>query len=145
MDLGLLSPDFGLLFWMLLSFIIVFALLAKFGFPRGGPQEAKDRARKFMTNAAVNAVAIGKSFSPLEGTGENSENQFVYTNEDGVTYYAVFNYTESDNVLPIPFARMGIDNESVKKITELWSGETVAKDSQITVPAKDVKLYKIEN
>lgn len=127
------------------SAVITGLYIAGDDFSRGGPQEAKDRARKFMTNAAVNAVAIGKSFSPLEGTGENSENQFVYTNEDGVTYYAVFNYTESDNVLPIPFARMGIDNESVKKITELWSGETVAKDSQITVPAKDVKLYKIEN
>jgi F-type H+-transporting ATPase subunit b len=33
MDLGLLSPDFGLLFWMLLSFLIVFGILAKFGFP----------------------------------------------------------------------------------------------------------------
>lgn len=29
----LLSPDFGLLFWMLLSFCIVFFILAKFGFP----------------------------------------------------------------------------------------------------------------
>lgn len=29
----LLSPDFGLLFWMLISFGIVFFILAKFGFP----------------------------------------------------------------------------------------------------------------
>lgn len=29
----LLSPDFGLLFWMLLSFSIVFFILAKYGFP----------------------------------------------------------------------------------------------------------------
>jgi F-type H+-transporting ATPase subunit b len=29
----LLSPDFGLLFWMMLSFSIVFFILAKFGFP----------------------------------------------------------------------------------------------------------------
>jgi F-type H+-transporting ATPase subunit b len=29
----LLSPDFGLLFWMLISFGIVFFVLAKFGFP----------------------------------------------------------------------------------------------------------------
>jgi F-type H+-transporting ATPase subunit b len=31
--MSLLTPDFGLLFWMVLSFGIVFALLAKFGFP----------------------------------------------------------------------------------------------------------------
>lgn len=30
---SLLTPDFGLLFWMLFSFLIVFGLLAKFGFP----------------------------------------------------------------------------------------------------------------
>lgn len=30
---SLLTPDFGLLFWMVISFIIVLALLAKFGFP----------------------------------------------------------------------------------------------------------------
>ncbi len=29
----LLTPDFGLLFWMLISFGIVFGILARFGFP----------------------------------------------------------------------------------------------------------------
>jgi F-type H+-transporting ATPase subunit b len=29
----MLTPDFGLLFWMLVSFLFVFGLLAKFGFP----------------------------------------------------------------------------------------------------------------
>jgi F-type H+-transporting ATPase subunit b len=31
--MGLLTPDLGLLFWMLVSFGIVFGILAKFGFP----------------------------------------------------------------------------------------------------------------
>lgn len=31
--MSLLTPDFGLLFWMILSFAIVFGILAKFGFP----------------------------------------------------------------------------------------------------------------
>jgi F-type H+-transporting ATPase subunit b len=31
--MSLLTPDFGLLFWMTLSFGIVFVVLAKFGFP----------------------------------------------------------------------------------------------------------------
>lgn len=30
---SILTPDFGLLFWMLLSFLVVFFLMAKFGFP----------------------------------------------------------------------------------------------------------------
>lgn len=31
--MSLLTPEIGLLFWMLLSFLIVFGVLAKFGFP----------------------------------------------------------------------------------------------------------------
>ena len=31
--MGLLQPESGLLFWMLLSFIVVFMILAKYGFP----------------------------------------------------------------------------------------------------------------
>ena len=31
--MGLLQPETGLLFWMLLSFIVVFVILAKYGFP----------------------------------------------------------------------------------------------------------------
>ena len=31
--MGLLQPESGLVFWMLLSFVIVFILLAKYGFP----------------------------------------------------------------------------------------------------------------
>ena len=31
--MGLLHPESGLLFWMLLSFIVVFVILAKYGFP----------------------------------------------------------------------------------------------------------------
>lgn len=31
--MSLLTPDFGLLFWMVVSFAIVFVLLARFGFP----------------------------------------------------------------------------------------------------------------
>ena len=30
---SILSPDLGLLFWMLVTFLVVFGLLAKFGFP----------------------------------------------------------------------------------------------------------------
>lgn len=30
---SILTPDLGLLFWMLLAFLIVFALLSKYGFP----------------------------------------------------------------------------------------------------------------
>ena len=30
---SILTPDLGLLFWMLLAFLVVFGILAKYGFP----------------------------------------------------------------------------------------------------------------
>ena len=30
---SILTPDLGLLFWMLVAFLVVFGVLAKFGFP----------------------------------------------------------------------------------------------------------------
>lgn len=41
---SILTPDFGLFFWMLVAFLVVFFLLAKFGFPviTGMVQERKD-------------------------------------------------------------------------------------------------------
>lgn len=41
---AILTPDFGLFFWMLVAFLVVFFLLAKFGFPViiGMVQERKD-------------------------------------------------------------------------------------------------------
>ncbi len=41
---AILTPDFGLFFWMLVAFLVVFFLLAKFGFPviTGMVQERKN-------------------------------------------------------------------------------------------------------
>jgi alpha-galactosidase len=114
-------------------------------FSNGGPEEATDRAKKFFTNAAVNAIAKGVSFRPVEGNSEKSENQFIRTDEDGTTCYAVFNYGESDMKIWIPFDRMGLDPSSVASATELWSGDEIDLKSELAVPALDVKLIKFSN
>ncbi len=51
--MSLLTPDFGLLFWMLVSFLIVFGLLAKFGFPviTRMVDERREYIRKSLENA----------------------------------------------------------------------------------------------
>lgn len=43
--MSLLTPELGLVFWMLLSFLIVFGVLAKFGFPVITGMVDKRRAR----------------------------------------------------------------------------------------------------
>ncbi|MDR3350628.1 MAG: F0F1 ATP synthase subunit B [Prevotellaceae bacterium] len=66
----MLTPDFGLLFWMLVSFLIVLGLLAKFGFPvitrmvtdrrdhiRQSLEAAEEAARK-LENVKEESLAI---------------------------------------------------------------------------------------
>lgn len=116
-------------------------------FSDGGKAIDKERAMKFLTNPEVNAVARGRSFSPVEGNGDRSENQFVYHNEDGTTYYAIFNYSEGDLHTIVSFERIGLDPSKEYKVKELWSGveQTVKENMPLTVPPKDVLLYKMTN
>ncbi|MDP4238426.1 MAG: alpha-galactosidase [Bacteroidota bacterium] len=113
-------------------------------FSAAGSEEGKDKAKKFLTNAEVIAVAQGESFRPLEGNGEKSENQFVYTDKKGNMYYAVFNYGETPITIELPLSRIGINAEKMRLIKELWSGEILNPKSVITIQSKDVKLIKFE-
>ena len=51
--MSLLTPDFGLLFWILLSFGLVFGMLAKFGFPviTKAVNERRDYIRQSLDKA----------------------------------------------------------------------------------------------
>lgn len=126
------------------SAVITGLFIAGDDFSKTGDKGVKARAEKYLTNAAVNAVAVGKSFRPVEGVGEKSENQFVYTDKKGITYLAVFNYTDNDNNSAIPYERIGLDVNQVLKVTELWSGLQLDKKARLAIPSKDVKLLKIE-
>jgi len=113
-------------------------------FSEGGSLEGKEKAKKFLTNAKVNAVAKGISFRPVEGNGEKSENQFVYTDKDGNTFYAVFNYKDEDITVDIKLDRLGLNNSISIRGEELWTGEIINPKSPLTVPAKDVKMIKFD-
>jgi len=125
------------------SAIVTGLYIAGDDFSEGGSVEGKEKARKFFTNAEVNAIAQGNSFRPVEGNGEKSENQFAYTDKDGNTYYAVFNYGEEPISMSIPVERIGLEKESQLIATELWSGQKINVMEKLDIPAKDVKLLKI--
>ncbi|GAB6007425.1 alpha-galactosidase [Dysgonomonas reticulitermitis] len=108
-----------------------------------GKVEGKERSNKFLTNPGINAMAIGKSFRPVEGNGEKSENQFVYTDSNGVIYYVIFNYGDSEIEVFPSFERIGLNNPAAYKAEELWSGQPVDLKKAIIIPAKDVKVLKI--
>ena len=113
-------------------------------FSAGGSGEGKEKARKFLTNAEVNAAAQGVSFRPVEGNGEKSENQFVRTDKAGNIYYAVFNYSDQPLNIALPFERIGVNPAKIKSARELWSGENLDVNSVLIVNPKDVKLIKFE-
>ena len=112
-------------------------------FSKAGPDEAKQKAEKYLTNADVNAIAKGETFMPVEGNGEKSENQFIHTDVVGNVYYALFNFSEQDAVHSVKFDRIGLDRSVTYKAKELWSGKDIDLDSALRVPAKDVLLIKI--
>jgi len=126
------------------SAVITGLLIGGDDFSAGGSEEGKEKAKKFLTNAQVNAVAQGESFRPLEGNGEKSENQFIHTDKKGNVYFAVFNYSETPLTIDIPCKRIGINLKKIKSVRELWSGEKVNTESAITIQPKDVKLIKFE-
>ncbi|NDV82729.1 alpha-galactosidase [Bacteroides sp. 51] len=113
----------------------------------GGSKEGKERSEKFLTNAEVNRVATGVAFRPVEGNGQNSENQFVRFDADGTCYLAVFNYSDKEQSLALSMSRLGLDENSSYQLRELWQGaeRTVSKTLDVQIPAKDAVLFRITN
>ena len=75
----LLTPDFGLLFWMLVSFGIVFFVLAKFGFPV--IVKMVEERKAFIDKSLESAKAANER---LEGIQEECERILKQTRDEEV-------------------------------------------------------------
>ena len=66
---AILTPDFGLFFWMLVAFLVVFLLLAKFGFPviTGMVEERKN----FIDESLRKAHEAQERLANIEKEGES--------------------------------------------------------------------------
>lgn len=104
--------------------------------------EGKNKSFVFLTNTNVNVVANGVSFMPVEGDGILSENQFMKKDLDAV-YYVIFNYMNDDFTKNVPLKRLGLDDTKHYKATDLWNGKSVDLESELHVPANDVRFIKI--
>lgn len=127
------------------SAVITGLFIAGDDFSKEGSEEGKIKAKQFLTNPEVNAAAFGRSFRPVEGNGERSEDQFTYTDADGNTYYAVFNYTEKDRMLQLPFERLELNSKKRYTVRDLWSHTDIDTTEAINIPAKDVRFLKIKS
>jgi ATP synthase, F0 subunit b len=66
--MSLLVPDSGLLFWMLLSFGVVFVVLAKYGFPV--ILKMVDERKKYIDNSLQVAREANEKLEKLKQEGE---------------------------------------------------------------------------
>ena len=66
---SILTPDFGLLFWMLLSFLVVFFLLAKYGFP--AIVKAVEERKNFIDESLRKAHEAQERLANIEKEGES--------------------------------------------------------------------------
>ena len=66
--MNLLTPDPGLLFWMVLSFLIVFFLLAKYGFPI--VVDAINKRKEFIETSLVSAKEANERLATIKEEGE---------------------------------------------------------------------------
>lgn len=75
--MSLLNPDTGLLFWMLVSFIIVFVILARFGFPI--VVDMVEKRKKFIDDSLQSAREANEKLAHIK---EESESILAKARED---------------------------------------------------------------
>lgn len=63
-----LTPDLGLLFWMFLAFVIVFGVLAKFGFPV--ITQMVENRKKYIDESLQNARSANEKLSNVKAESE---------------------------------------------------------------------------
>ncbi|MDR1332632.1 MAG: F0F1 ATP synthase subunit B [Tannerella sp.] len=66
--MSLLTPDFGLLFWMVVSFAAVFGILAKYGFPV--ITKAVDERREYIRQSLDKADEAGRRLENMQQKSE---------------------------------------------------------------------------
>lgn len=65
---SILSPDFGLFFWMLIAFLIVFLLLSKFGFPV--ITKMVEERKNFIDESLKNAREANEKLANIKSESE---------------------------------------------------------------------------
>lgn len=122
-----------------------------------GTDAERARVVKFAGNKDLTEVGrLGRSFRPVEGTFTYltslyatddiaTDNEFVLDTPDAF-YYVVFNYERSKQFdKEVDYNRLGVNPAEFVNVKELWNGATYApSDVKVSVPAKDVRIYRFE-
>jgi alpha-galactosidase len=130
------------------SAVITGLMMAGDDFSADGGAMGKERARQFLANGEINALArIRKSFRPVEGdTGLGAAKLFVW-GDDRRFYLAAFNYSTTNEDFSVDFNRIGLKTAGPVEAKELWSGAVsrVSNPMRIKLNPADAALFQFAN
>jgi alpha-galactosidase len=115
-------------------------------FSKDGDPKGKDKARRFLTNADIDALGRSrKPFRPVEGNTGNHASPLFVCEDRKCFYLAALNYsaTAATNMV-VDFARIGLKTEGPMYAKELWSGRVATESSPMTIHIRpaDAVVYR---
>lgn len=120
---SILTPDFGLLFWMLLAFLIVFCLVAKFGFPI--ITKMVEERKKYIDESLKKAHEANEKL-----TGINKKSERIL-NEARIQQAEILNQAKATGDSIIKEAREKAQAESAKIILEAKAQIAAEKENAL--------------
>ena len=133
---AILTPDLGLLFWMLLAFLVIFFVLAKFGFPV--ITNMVEERKAYIDDSLKKAHEANEKLANIQQEGENllkeaRERQQQILSEAAQTRDAIVEQTQSK-------AR----EESARIITEAKAQIEAEKQNAIADIRKQVAELSVQ-
>ena len=123
---SILTPDLGLLFWMLLAFLVVFGVLAKFGFPAivGMVEERRKYIDESLQNAHEAAERLANIQQESEAMVQKArEQQATILKEAGAARDAIIaeaqNKAKAEAARIIDEAHLNIEREKQAAIRDI--------------------------
>jgi F-type H+-transporting ATPase subunit b len=123
---AILTPDLGLLFWMLLAFLVVFAVLAKYGFP--AITNMVDERNRYIDESLRKAHEAQERLANIEKEGESilqeaREKQTQILKEAAATRDAIVEQAQakarSEGARLLDEAKVAIEQEKKAAIADI--------------------------
>ncbi len=134
--MSLLTPELGLLFWMLLSFLIVFGVLAKFGFPVITGMVDKRRAR-----FEEGLLAAKEATERLQGVEQEAEKMLAEAQKKQSEIVAD---AMADSRRIIEGARQKAEAEATARVEAALSQIEIEKQKALGELRKEVAMLSLD-
>ncbi|MCF8227117.1 MAG: carboxypeptidase regulatory-like domain-containing protein [Bacteroidales bacterium] len=115
-------------------------------FSEAGSAIVKDERNSLLANNEILDLAkIETPFTPVESNTSNGAGNAYVLHENGVSYLAVFNFSDQDADTSIPLERVDLLLNTVYHVKELWSGNEfdIRDVVNIQIESKDVKVFQL--